>query len=203
MTLWSLNGSQIIRSLLIFLTDLIHLAVWLNLIFEKFTLILIISTSISPSDSLLLGIKFRFTRCSTPPHLLGLQDVVLQVLHQMRPIVFVEEKVFLLLWQRRHDTIWGQEGCDRLIQPVIQQVHHTCVLNTRHTFNTFQCLTGQINILHLQHKINSLSSVILSFVLDSCFGAQTSLVLVSPTDPRWEAKPPTVCFRDCRSTNFR
>lgn len=61
-------------------------------------------------------------------HLVVLQDVVLQVLQQLCPVVLVEQEVLLLLRQRRHDSIRGQEDRHRLVHPIMHQVHHTCVL---------------------------------------------------------------------------
>ncbi len=49
--------------------------------------------------------KVYYCHCFNLHHLLGLQDVVLQVLHQLWSVVLVEQEVLLLLRQRRHDAI--------------------------------------------------------------------------------------------------
>lgn len=58
-------------------------------------------------------------------HLLGWQDVELQVLHQLWAVLFMEQKVLLLRWQRTQSFIRWQEDCCRLVNFMTQQVHHT------------------------------------------------------------------------------
>lgn len=62
---------------------------------------------------------------SLTDHLLGGQDVELQVLQQLWAVLFMEQKVLLLRWQRTQSFIRWQEDCCGLVNFMTQQVHDT------------------------------------------------------------------------------
>lgn len=85
-------------------------------------------------------------------HLLVWQNVELQVLQQLFPVLLMEQEVLLLLWQRGHGGIRGQEDSDWLVGAIIDQLQCASVLKnyTERWLDRLQVMILLITALYLQ-----------------------------------------------------